>query len=101
MDCSVKYKRDIMHTYLSVARLSFAIDGKSSVLLAALMLVIGVFAKLPPFVEPAGVEVEVESSTPAGALTCEFFFAAFSASRFCFEDEGGIVVKIESAISRK
>lgn len=70
-----------------MAIFNFAIADKSSWLVAALTLVRGV---LPPS-EPVGVEeavvVEAVPATPA------FFFAAFSASRFCFEAEGGIVVK--------
>ena len=48
------------------------------------MLVSGVLA---PLTEPDGVVLEGESSpaTPA------FFFAAFSARRFCFAAEGAIV----------
>lgn len=60
---------------------------KSSRLFEALTLVRGVLVLLP-FSEPVGVEVVVEA-VPA----TEAFFAAFSASRFCFEAEGGIVVK--------
>lgn len=63
-------------------------DVRSSVLPAMLfmplILVIGVLA---PVTDPAGVDVDVEAS-PFGV---EFFFAAFSARRFCFEAEGGIV----------
>ena len=71
-------------THLSVAIFNFAMADKSSWLVAALTLVRGV---LPPS-EPVGVEaVEVVPANP------EFFFAAFSASRFCFEAEGGIVVE--------
>ena len=70
-----------------MAIFNFAIADKSSWLVAALTLVRGV---LPPS-EPVGVEeavvVEAVPATPA------FFFAAFSASRFCFEAEGGIVVE--------
>lgn len=55
-------------------------------LFAALMLVIGVLIALP-FVEPAGV-VDDDAVPPRPA----FFFAAFSASLFCFEAEGGIVM---------
>lgn len=39
-----------------------------------------------PLVEPEGVVPEGEASPP------DAFFAAFSASRFCFEAEGGMVV---------
>jgi len=70
--------------------LSLAIDNRSSLLPALLlspdMLVSGVFV---PLTEPVGVELEGESepvvATPA------FFFAAFSARRFCFDAEGAIV----------
>lgn len=69
--------------------LSLAIDVKSSVLLAALTLVRGVLMALPPFTEPAGVDVDgdVLPAIPA------FFFAAFSARRFCFEAEGAIEIE--------
>jgi len=60
-------------------------DIKSSwlpdLLLMPLMLVNGVLA---PLTEPAGVDVEVEASTPAD------FLAAFSARRFCLDDEGAM-----------
>jgi len=63
-------------------------DMRSSVLaallLAPLMLVSGVFA---PFTEVAGVDVDVEGSVPPAA-----FFAAFSASLFCFDAEGAMAV---------
>jgi len=50
----------------------------------------GVFAELPPKTEPAGVDVEVEASgVPFTFAAC---FAAFSARRFCFEVEGGMMV---------
>ena len=54
--------------------------------MSPLRLVKGVM--VPPFTEPAGVEVDVEASVGPAA----FFFAAFSARRFCFDAEGGIVV---------
>ena len=73
--------------HLSVAIFSRAIDIRSSRLAAllppALMLVRGV---LPPFGESV-IEDAVWSLVPVVAA----FFAAFSASRFCFEDEGAIV----------
>lgn len=50
------------------------------------MLVIGVLIALP-LVEPAGV-VDDEAVPPMPA----FFFAAFSASLFCFDAEGGIIM---------
>jgi len=65
---------------------NLAMEVKSSVLFAALMLVMGVLEVLPPLTEPAGVEVEVEVLPARPA----FFFAAFSARRFCFEAEGAI-----------
>ncbi len=58
----------------------------------ALTLVRGVLLVLP-FTEPVGVEAVVEA-VPAAAA----FFAAFSASRFCFEAEGGIVVKRQESL---
>jgi hypothetical protein len=61
-------------------------DVKSSELLAALTLVSGVLVALPPLTESAGVDVD-EELVPKPA----FFFAAFSARRFCFEAEGGMV----------
>ena len=68
-----------------------AIDVRSSLLLAALILVSGVLVALPPLTEPAGVEVddEVPPAMPA------FFFAAFSARRFCFEAEGAISGRLQ------
>jgi hypothetical protein len=74
--------------HLSVAIFSLAIESKSSVLLAALILVIGVLIALPPFTEPAGVDVDVDPSTP---FTPADFLAAFSARRFCLEAEGAMV----------
>jgi hypothetical protein len=73
-------------THRSVAMVSLAIDVKSSLLLAALILVSGVLVALPPLTESAGVDVDgdVLPAIPA------FFFAAFSARRFCFEAEGAI-----------
>ena len=65
---------------------NFAIESKSSVLFAA-VLVNGVPTGLPAVIEPLGVEVEVEASVPFSFDDC---FAAFSARRFCFDDEGGI-----------
>jgi len=54
------------------------------VLFAAETLVSGVLVALP-MTEPAGVEVDVTVS-PCRFAAC---FAAFSASRFCFDAEGG------------
>jgi hypothetical protein len=73
-------------THRSVAMVSLAIDVRSSVLLAVLMLVSGVLVALPPLTESAGVDVDGEDLPAIVA----FFFAAFSARRFCFEAEGGI-----------
>jgi hypothetical protein len=53
------------------------------------MLVIGVLIALP-FVDPAGV-VDDEAVPPRPA----FFLAAFSASLFCFEAEGGIIMDMK------
>lgn len=72
---------------LSVAIWSFAIDVRSSWLVAADMLVSGVL-KVLPLVDPAGVDVDVDASAPLAFAAC---FAAFSARRFCFEREGAIV----------
>jgi len=72
-------------THLSVAICNFAIDVRSSVLLAADTLVSGVLAALP-VTDPAGVDTDVVA--PLCLAAC---FAAFSASRFCFEVEGAIV----------
>ena len=69
--------------------LSLAMDMRSSalpiLLFIPLILVNGVLA---PLTEPAGVDVEGDSS-PLGPPPA-FFLAAFSASRFCFEAEGAI-----------
>jgi hypothetical protein len=62
-------------------------DGRSSVLLAAEMLVSGVWDMLPG-AESLGVDVEVAVEVPFCLEAC---FAAFSASLFCFDAEGGIV----------
>lgn len=61
---------------------------RSSLLPAALTLVSGVFF---PFVLPPAlvVPVPVVSDAPLALDAC---FAAFSARRFCFADDGGIVV---------
>ena len=75
-------------THLSVAKLSLAMDMRSSwltfLLPRALRLVRGVEA--PPLVDSAGVEVPVALEPPAA------FLAAFSARRFCLDAEGGILV---------
>jgi len=78
----------IEENYLSVAIFSFAIDVRSSWLVAADRLVKGVLTELPPFVEPGGVDDSVGL-----ALALAARFAAFSAKRFCFDaDVGGIAV---------
>jgi hypothetical protein len=71
---------------LSVANCNFAIALRSSFEAAADALVSGV---LPPLTEPVGVDVDDEGS-PAPAWTPAARFAAFSASLFCFDDEGGM-----------
>jgi hypothetical protein len=76
----------LKRAYLSVAMFNFAIEVKSSVLFAA-VLVKGVPIGLPAVTEPLGVEVEVVASPPLSLDDC---FAAFSARRFCFEEEGGM-----------
>lgn len=74
---------------------------RSSLLVAADMLVSGVLIVLPallPFTEPFGVSVEpdvVASDLPLAAC-----FAAFSARRFCFEAEGAMVVGREDVRAR-
>ena len=77
--------------YLCVAICSFAIDVRSSWLVAADRLVKGVLSELPPFVEPGGVSEVTDESTGL-ALALAACFAAFSARRFCFDADGGIVV---------
>ena len=80
-------RKAVIDTHLSVAILSLAIDITSSRLAAllppALRLVRGV---LPPFGESV-IDDAVWSLAPVVAA----FFAAFSASRFCFEEDGAIV----------
>jgi hypothetical protein len=49
----------------------------------------GVGERFSPYVEAGGVDVDGEGDTPL-ALPFNACLAAFSASRFCFEDEGGI-----------
>ena len=62
---------------------------RSSVLVAAEVLVSGVPTVLPPLTEPLGVdEVSVPVDFP---LALAEPFAAFSANRFCFEAEGAMV----------
>lgn len=70
--------------------LSLAIDIRSSVLPALLFIpLILVKGVLAPLTEPVGVDVGGELSPPA------FFLAAFSARRFCFEDERGGILTVE------
>lgn len=78
--------------YLSVAIFSFAIDVRSSWLVAADKLDKGVLTELPPFVEPGGVD-EVTDDSPGLALALAACFAAFSAKRFCFDVDGIAVVR--------
>ena len=75
-------------THLSVAIWSFAIEVRSSWLVAADMLVRGVLTELPPLTEPVGVDVLVDASVPLFFADC---FAAFSARRFCFDAEGAMM----------
>lgn len=71
---------------------SFAIDDKSSWLPAAERLVSGVPVALP-LTEVAGVEVEVAVESVVDApFPFAACFAAFSASLFCFDAEGAMVV---------
>ena len=63
---------------------------RSSWLVAALMLVSGVFTDEPPLTLSVGVLVDVDA--PAAPLPLADCFAAFSARRFCFDAEGGMVV---------
>ena len=77
-------------THRSVAIWSFAIALRSSWLVAADMLVSGVLVALP-LMEPVGVDVLVDASVSLPALFFADCFAAFSASRFCFDAEGAIV----------
>jgi hypothetical protein len=74
---------------LSVAICSFAIDVRSSWLVAAERLVKGVLSELPPFVEPGGVVEEIDGSRPVVLAAC---FAAFFARRLCFDVDGGMMV---------
>jgi hypothetical protein len=61
---------------------------RSSVLVAADVFVRGVPTELPPLTEPLGVDVDVPKDFP---LALADPFAAFSAKRFCFDAEGGMV----------
>ena len=47
-----------------------------------------------PLAEPVGVEVEVDASVSLPLFLADCL-AAFSARRFCFEEEGGIVARLE------
>lgn len=71
------------------------IEGISSVLVAADRLVRGVFVALP-FTDPVWlvvpVVVDVESCTPLLFAAC---LAAFSANRFCFDADGGIIIDVK------
>ena len=88
-----------MKIYLWVAICSFAIDVRSSWLVAADLLVKGVLSELPPF-EPGGVD-EVMDESAGLALALAACLAAFSARRFCFDADGGIVVaRRERAVRR-
>lgn len=78
---------------LSVAICSFAIDVRSSWLVAADRLDIGVLMELPPFVEPVGVDEVTEELILLDLAAC---LAAFSARRFCFDADGGMVVRRET-----
>ena len=83
----------INDAYLSVAICSFAIDVRSSWLVAADRLVSGVLMELPP-VEPGGVDDVTEELRVLALAAC---LAAFSARRFCFDaDVGGMVVRRET-----
>ena len=77
-------------THLSVASCNLAMLVRSSWLVAADMLVSGVLVALP-LMEPVGVDVLVDASVSLPALFFADCFAAFSASRFCFDAEGAIV----------
>jgi hypothetical protein len=81
-----------MEASLSVAKASLAMDvERSSELGLRERLVKGVFCELPPLTEPsAGVEVPV-ADEPRFPEAFADVFAAFSASLFCLDEEGGIV----------
>lgn len=64
---------------------------RSSWLVAADRLVNGVLSELPPFAEPGGVDEEAEGSAIL-ALILAACFAAFSARRFCFDEDGAIAM---------
>lgn len=76
-------------THRSVAIWSFAIELRSSWLVAADVFVSGVFTD-EPFTEPEGVEVPVVVDASVAPLPFADCFAAFSARRFCFDADGAI-----------
>lgn len=78
---------------LSVAIWSFAIELRSSWLVAAEVFVSGVFTD-EPFTEPEGVEVPVVVDASVAPLPFADCFAAFSARRFCFDAEGAIFADV-------
>lgn len=78
-----------MKTHRSVAIWSFAIELRSSWLVAAEVFVSGVFTD-EPFTEPDGVEVPVVVDASVAPLPFADCFAAFSARRFCFDADGAI-----------
>lgn len=61
-------------------------------LVAADLLVSGVFTELPPLTEPDGVVVDVPVMLASPFLAFDDCFAAFSAKRFCFDAEGAIIL---------
>lgn len=79
-------------THLSVAICNFAMEVRSSWLPAAERLVSGVPVALP-LTESAGVEMDVAVESVVDApFPLAACLAAFSASRFCFDAEGAMVV---------
>ncbi len=92
---TIMYK--INNADLSVAICSFAIDVRSSWLVAADRLDSGVLMELPPFVEPGGVDEVREEATVLALAAC---LAAFSARRFCFDADGGMVVRREDRLKK-
>ena len=78
-------------TYRSVAILSFSIALRSSLLVAADRLVIGVLAVLP-LALPVGVPT-LEDASVLLPLLLAAPLAAFSARRFCLEAEGAMSSK--------
>jgi len=53
--------------------------------------------ELPPFVEPGGVDEVREEATVLALAAC---LAAFSARRFCFDADGGMVVRREDRLKK-